>query len=86
MSTIYLDSLVDRLLPQVLADPDLGDGHVFTRLHFRHLWALSCLHVGECYDEKLLATCLPDHLPPQVAHTLETSDELSRRGAGLCKS
>jgi len=62
MSAIYLDSLVDRLLPQVLADPDLGDGRVFTRLHFRHLWALSCLHVGECYDEELLATCLPDQL------------------------
>jgi hypothetical protein len=75
MSTIYLDSLVDRLLPQVLADPDLGDGRVFTRLHFRHLWALSCLQIGECYDEKLLATWLPDHLPPQVACTSQTSDE-----------
>jgi len=86
MSTIYLDSLVDRLLPLVLADPDLGDGRVFTRLHFRHLWALSCLQLGEWYDEELLATCLPDHLSPQVANTSETSDELSRRGAGLCKS
>ena len=86
MSAIYLDSLVDRLLPRVLADPDLGDGQVFMRLHFRYLWALSCLHVGECYDEELLATCLPDHLPPQVATTSETSDEPSRRGAGLCKS
>jgi hypothetical protein len=86
MSTIYLDSLVDRLLPQVLADPDLGDGPAFTRLHFRHLWALSCLQIGEWYDEELLATYLPDHLPPQVGNTSETSDELSRRGAGLCKS
>ena len=86
MSAIYLDSLVDQLLPQVLADPDLGDGQVFTRLHFRHLWALSCLHVGEWYDEELLATCLPDHLPPQVASSSATSDESSRRGAGLCKS
>jgi len=86
MSAIYLDSLVDRLLPQILADPDLGDGRVFTRLHFRHLWALSCLQIGEWYDEELLATCLPDHLPPQVANTSETSDEPSSRGAGLCKS
>jgi hypothetical protein len=86
MSAIYLDSLVDRLLPHVLADPDLGDGRAFTRLHFWHLWALSCLQIGECYDEELLTTCLSDHLPPQVATTSETSDELSRRGAGLCKS
>jgi hypothetical protein len=83
---IYLDSLVDRLLPQILADPDLGDGRVFTQLHFRHLWALSCLQIGEWYDEELLATCLSDHLPPQVANTSETRDEPLIRGAEPCKS
>jgi hypothetical protein len=66
MPVVELDTLIDRLLPQVLADPDLGDGRIFTRLHLSHLWALSCLHVGECYDEELLATRVPAHLPPQV--------------------
>jgi hypothetical protein len=66
MSALDLETLVDRLLPQILADPDLGDGQVFTRLHFRHLWALSCLQIGEWYDEQLLTTCVLDHLPPQV--------------------
>jgi hypothetical protein len=66
MCALDLESLVDQLLPQVLADPDLGDGQVFTCLHFNHLWALSCLQVGEWYDEELLATCVADHLPPQV--------------------
>jgi len=66
MSALDLETLVNRLLPQVLADPDLGDGRIFTRLHFRHLWALSCLQIGECYDEELLAICVSDHLPPQV--------------------
>ena len=66
MSVSELDTLIDRLLPQVLADPDLGDGRIFTQLHFSRLWALSCLHAGECYDEKLLATCVSKHLPPRV--------------------
>ena len=75
MSTIYLESLLDRLLPQVLADSDLGDGRVFTRLHFRHLWALSCLQIGEWYDEQLLTTCVLDHLPPQVLLAREAAAE-----------
>ena len=66
MYALDLDTLVDRLLPQILADRDLGDGRIFTRLYFRHLWALSCLQIGECYDEELLATCVPAHLPQQV--------------------
>jgi hypothetical protein len=66
MLALDLDSLVDRLLPQILADRDLGDGRIFTRLHFSHLWALSCLQVGECYDEELLATCVSAHLPPHI--------------------
>jgi hypothetical protein len=66
MSVIELDALIDRLLPQVLADRDLGDGRMFTRLHFSRLWALSCLHAGECYDEELLEKRVINHLPPQV--------------------
>jgi hypothetical protein len=66
MPVVELDTLIARLLPQVLADPDLGDGRTFTRLHLSHLWALSCLHAGECYDEELLATRIPAHLPAQV--------------------
>ena len=64
--SVELDTLIDRLLPQVLADPDLGDGRIFTQLHFSHLWALSCLHAGECLDETLLATRVQAHLPPRV--------------------
>jgi len=66
MSVVELDTVIDRLLPQVLADPDLGDGRIFTRLHLNHLWALSCLHVGECFDEELLMRHVPRHLPPKV--------------------
>jgi hypothetical protein len=66
MSAVELDVLIDRLLPQVLADPDLGDGRIFTPLHFSRLWALSCLHAGECYDEEILATRVLAHLPPRV--------------------
>jgi len=66
MSVVELDVLIDRLLPQVLADPDLGDGRIFTPLHFSRLWALSCLYAGECYDEEMLATRVLAHLPPKV--------------------
>lgn len=66
MPITELDSLIDRLLPQVLADRDLGDGRTFTRLHLSYLWALSCLHFGECLDEALLQQLVPHHLPPQV--------------------
>jgi hypothetical protein len=73
MVALDLDSLVDRLLPQILADRELGDGRIFTRLHFRHLWALSCLQIGECYDEELLATCIPAHLPPHILRAGEAA-------------
>ena len=66
MPVVELDTLIDRLLPQVLADRDLGDGRIFTRRHLSHLWALSCLHAGECYDEELLASRILARLPPQV--------------------
>lgn len=66
MSTVELDALIDRLLPRVLADRDLGDGRVFTRLHLKHLWALSCLHAGQCYDESLLINRLTVRLPRHV--------------------
>jgi hypothetical protein len=66
MSAVELDTLIDRLLPQVLSDPDLGDGRSFTQLHFSRLWALSCLYAGECFDEALLATRVRAHLPPKV--------------------
>lgn len=66
MSVVELDVLIDRLLPQILADRDLGDGRTFTRLHLNHLWALSCLHAGECYDEELLARRVATRLPPRV--------------------
>ena len=59
MSTVELDALIDRLLPRVLADRDLGDGRIFTRLHLQHLWALSCLHAGQCYDESFSSAVLP---------------------------
>lgn len=71
MSVVELDVLIDRLLPQILADRDLGDGRTFTQLHLNHLWALSCLHVGECYDEELLARRVVTHLPPQVLFARE---------------
>lgn len=71
MSVVELDSLIDRLLPQVLADPDLGDGRTFTRLHLGLLWSLSCLHAGECFDEELLARHVPRHLPPRVVMARE---------------
>ena len=73
MSVVELDTLIDRLLPQVLADPDLGDGRSFTPLHFSRLWALSCLHAGECYDEDLLANLVPLHLPPKVLFAREVA-------------
>ncbi|MEN9935828.1 MAG: hypothetical protein RLZZ387_2407 [Chloroflexota bacterium] len=66
MSTVELDTIIHKLLPQVLADRELGDGKVFTQLHLNHLWALSCLQAGECYDEELLATRVPKLLPPNV--------------------
>jgi hypothetical protein len=71
MSTVELDALIDMLLPQVLADRELGDGKTFTRLHLAHLWALSCLHVGECYDDDMLADRVAARLPPGVHMALE---------------
>jgi hypothetical protein len=68
-----LDTIIHKLLPQVLADRDLGDGRVFTRLHLNHLWALSCLYAGECFDEELLAVRVPGMLPPNVLLAREVS-------------
>ena len=73
MSVVELDVLIDRLLPQILADRDLGDGRTFTKLHLSHLWALSCLHAGECYDEDVLAKRVMQHLPPQVLMAREVA-------------
>ncbi|MBK9942876.1 MAG: hypothetical protein U0Z44_02440 [Kouleothrix sp.] len=73
MPVVELDGLIDRLLPQILADRDLGDGRTFTRLHLNHLWALSCLHVGECYDKELLARQVSSHLPPKVLLSREVA-------------
>lgn len=77
MSVAELDALIDRLLPRVLADRDLGDGRVFTRLHLQHLWALSCLHAGQCYDETLLIDRLSKRLPRHVALSQDISAALA---------
>lgn len=66
MSAVEFDSLIAQLLPKVLADRELGDGRSFTKLHLSHLWALSCMYAGECYDEELLLRRVPNLLPPQV--------------------
>lgn len=66
MSISDLDTLIDRLLPRVLADRDLGDGRTFTPLHLSHLWALSCLLSEECFDQDVLARRVVVHLPPTV--------------------
>lgn len=66
MPAAELDVVIYRLLPQVLADRDLGDGRRFTQLHMDRLWALSCLHVGECFDPELLAERVNHYLPPRV--------------------
>ena len=80
MSIIELDSLIDRLIPQILADRDLGNGRTFTKLHFCRLWALSCLHAGECFDEQLLAHRVAQHLPPSVSMEAEVGSEWSLVG------
>ena len=66
MSAMELDTIIARLLPKVLADRDLGDGQSFTKRHLNHLWALSCVYAGECYDEELLARRVIKYLPPRV--------------------
>jgi hypothetical protein len=73
MSVVELDVLIDRLLPQILADRELGDGRTFTKLHLSHLWALSCLHAGECYDEEFIAEQVIKHLPPKVLMAREAT-------------
>lgn len=73
MSAGELDSLIARLLPKVLADRDLGDGRSFTKLHLNHLWALSCVYGGQCYDEEILARRVVLHLPPKVQMVRETA-------------
>ncbi len=61
-----LDTILVQLLPQVLADRELGNGRSFTRLHLRRLWALTCLHIGECVDEADFAARVYQQLPPQL--------------------
>jgi len=73
MSVAELDALISQLLPEVLADRDLGDGRSFTDLHFCRLWALSCLRIGECYDEHLLAQRLQIKLPRHVSWHVHTA-------------
>ncbi len=69
MSVTELEAAVDRLLPRVLADRELGDGRSFTRRHLDHLWALSCLHVGECCEQRELAQVVSKRLPPTIQIT-----------------
>ena len=66
MAPTELDGLVNRLIPSVLADRDLGDGRTFTALHLRNIWALSCLHAGRCYDEDIITASVMRHLPANV--------------------
>ncbi len=51
MHTAELDAVLTQLLPQVLADRELGDGQRLTPVHVRHLWALACLYAGQYVDE-----------------------------------
>lgn len=73
MSVVELDALIAQLLPEVLADRDLGDGRSFTNLHLGRLWALSCLQVGICYDESLLVQRLQLHLPKSVRWVVKSA-------------
>ncbi len=73
MTSQDLDTLITHLLPQVLADRDLGDGRTFTSLHMRNLWALSCLHAGRCYDESMIEATVVRHLPSHVLIAREVS-------------
>jgi hypothetical protein len=77
MSTLELDRLIDQLIPQVLADRDLGNGRTFTKLHLYRLWALGCLQVGECFDEELLADRVAARLPASVSLDLGMLKERS---------
>jgi hypothetical protein len=58
-----MDDFIERTLPHILADRELGDGRTFTQLHLRHLWALLCLENGECCDEEVLAQHVFNYLP-----------------------
>lgn len=66
MAAGEIDGLVSLLLPKVLADRELGDGRIFTPLHMRNLWALSCLEAGRCCDEQQIEASVMRHLPPNV--------------------
>lgn len=66
MSVVELDTLIALLLPEVLSDRDLGDGRSFTDMHLCRLWALSCLRIGECYEETLLVQRLRRQLPQHI--------------------
>jgi hypothetical protein len=66
MVATELDAIIAQVLPEVLADDQLGDGPSFTPLHLRRLWALTCLRAGEYIDEADLVEALQKHLPPRV--------------------
>jgi hypothetical protein len=66
MVAVEVDDIIARLLPEVLADRELGDGRSFTLLHQHRLWALTCLHAEEYIDEADLAEHVGNHLPPRV--------------------
>jgi hypothetical protein len=66
MDADEVEAIVDRLLPQILADRELGNGRSFTPRHLRRLWALACLHTGECIEEAELVEHVCKHLPPRV--------------------
>ena len=73
MPDIDVDAVIAQLLPQVLADRALGDGRSFTPLHLRHLWALTCLHAGQYYEEADVEQRTRRLLPPNVLLATEVS-------------
>jgi hypothetical protein len=73
MERVDLDDIIARLLPQVLADRELGNGRTFTERHFQRLWALTCLHLGECIDEADLAARIHDQLPARMLQSREVA-------------
>ncbi len=73
MTGVEVDEIIARLLPQVLADRELGNGRSFTERHFHRIWALACLQLGECIDEADFAARVHDRLPPQMLHSREVA-------------
>lgn len=73
MDRVDVDEIIARLLPQVLADRELGNGRCFTERHFHRIWALACLQLGECIDEADFATRVQDQLAPQMLQSREVA-------------